>query len=241
MLHDSFNHSEARVLRLLPRALSDASDAWAEVIEDRPCKACLEGNAPKLGPTGSLPTDEGLVFIDIHHVTVPEIFTGFTTTVGITHAASGFCKSVRVRGKGDAHEAIELCCCYLNSVGRPVCWIHADNAHELKGTKVVLIARGKNIRITTTTVASSRKNRQEPQWTAVLAVVRKSLNGTTQSFWGWAFDHAEEGRNLMPSREPPHDCALGRLLSKDGQVVKPPGSFRRPPFVLCYPTLAPLW
>ena len=57
--------------------------------------------------------------------------------------------------------------------------------------------------------------------------------------WGWAWDHAEEGSNLMPSREPPNDCALGRLLSKDGAVVKPPGSFRRPFLCLCYPTIAP--
>ena len=49
----------------------------------------------------------------------------------------------------------------------------------------------------------------------------------------------EEGKALKPSREPPHDCALGRLLSTKDQVVKPPGSFRRPWLCLCYVTDAP--
>ena len=75
-----------------------------------------------------------------------------------------------------------------------------------------------------------------------MAATRKYLiqgKNAPFNFWAWAWDHAEEGRNLLPSREPPHDCALGRLLSKDGKVVKPPGSFRRPFFCLCYPTDAP--
>ncbi|MDC0525857.1 hypothetical protein OAO87_02565, partial [bacterium] len=238
-IHDSFNHAEARVLKLLPKALSDATDQWAEVIADGPCEACLRGNAPLLGPTGTLPTDEGLIFLDLHHVTVPELFTGFTITLGMTHAASGFAKSVRIGNKSQAHEAIELCLCYLNSVGRPCTWIHTDNAWELMGTKVIVMARGKNIRVTTTTVKSSRKNRQEPQWRAQFAVVRKLLVGLPFSLWGWASDHAEEGRALLPSRDAPHDCALGRLLSKGGVVVKPPGGFRRPFMCLGYVTEAP--
>jgi len=56
------------------------------------------------------------------------------TTVGCTHAASGFTKGARVKGKGDAHLAIELFLAYFNSVGVPITWLHADNANELKGT-----------------------------------------------------------------------------------------------------------
>ena len=43
----------------------------------------------------------------------------------------------------------------------------------------------------------------------------------------------------MPSRSPPYDCALGRLLSTATKTVKPRGAFRRPFGALCYPTDAP--
>ena len=46
------------------------------------------------------------------------------------------------------------------------------------------------------------------------------------------------GQGLIPSREPPHDCALGRLLSTDTKTVKPNGSHRRPFGSLCYPVVA---
>ena len=35
----------------------------------------------------------------------------------------------------------------------------------------------------------------------------------THNFTQWAWDHAEEGSNLRPSREPPFDCALLRDVS----------------------------
>ena len=240
-IHDSFNHSEARTLKLLHHALCDVPDWWSPIIVEMPCEACLRGDSKRIGPSGHLPDDEGLMFLDIHHVTLPEIFTGQTTTVGCTHARTGFCKSARVNGKGDAHLAIELFLSLFNALGRAITWIHCDNANELKGTKVVTICRAHSIRITTTTVNSSRKNRQEPQWRAQMAVVRKLLERAKApyNFWGWAWDDAEEGRSLMPSREPPHDCSLGRLLSSVDKVVKPAGSYRRPFMCLCYVTDAP--
>ena len=240
-IHDSFNHDEARVLKHLHHALCDVPLWWADMIEELPCDACLRGDSKRLGPTGALPKDDGLLFVDIHHMTVPEIFTGMTVTVGVTHARSGHTKTLRVHGKGDAHEALEVCFAYYNSTGNPITWLHADNAWELKGTKAVALCHSKNIRITTTTVNSSRKNRQEPKWRVLMAVARKYVvqGNVTFNFTQWAWDHAEEGSNLRPSREPPFDCALGRLLSHGNNTVKPPGSFRRPCFCLCYPTIAP--
>ena len=243
-LHDTFTHSEARVLKHLCDALSDAPEWWKHVIEDKPCPICLRANSSRLGPTGSLPRDDGLIYLDIHHVTVAELFTGRRTTVGSTHAKTTFCKSARVNGKGDAHEAIELMLAFYNSTGNAITWIHTDNAHELKGTKVVAMARSRNIRITTTTVDSSRKNLQEPTWRAQMNVTRTEIEGGKGNYtlWGKAWDHAEEGRNLKPSREAPFDCALGRLLTngnKSGAVIKPPGSFRRPFLCLGYITDAP--
>ena len=46
--------------------------------------------APLIGPTGPLPTDEGLLFLDIH-VTVPEIFTDMAALTDAARVARG-CK-----------------------------------------------------------------------------------------------------------------------------------------------------
>ena len=63
--------SEARVLRLLHHALSDWDEEGSKLVEDDlPCDTCLRGNAPHCGPTGRLPVDEGLFFVDTWHVNV---------------------------------------------------------------------------------------------------------------------------------------------------------------------------
>ena len=46
-----------------------------------------------------------------------------------------------LNSKGEAHHGIELIIAFFNSNGEKITWIHADNAQELKGTKVVEIAR----------------------------------------------------------------------------------------------------
>ena len=80
--------------------------------------------------------------------------------------------------------AIEIILAFFNSVGRAITWIHTDGAHELKGTKVVPLARAKNIRITTTTVGSSRKNRQEPQWRVLMMKSRVGIEGGLSAMQG---------------------------------------------------------
>eukprot|EP00966_Prymnesium_polylepis_P248015 5734868-Prymnesium_polylepis.1 len=81
----------------------------------------------------------------------------------------------------------------------------------------------------------------EPTWRTLSAKSRHHLvqGRMPFNFHAWAWDHSEEGACLRPSRSPPHDCALGRLLSTSKLTVKPPGAFRRPLFCLCYPTVAP--
>ena len=243
-IHRSFVHAEDRVLRHLPDALGDADADWLAAMKEHvtkpPCEACITGNAPRLGPSGSLPRDEGLIFLDVMHVSIPCMFTGFKIVVGVTHAASGKRKTVRVGGKDQAHLAMEIILAYFNSVGKPVTWIHTDGANELKGSNMVPLARSKNIRITTTIKNRSRQNPQEPSWRAQMAGCRKTLRqgNLPVCFWGTAWDDAEEGQSLAPSREPPHDCSLGRLLSTDAKTIKPNGSHRRPFGSLCYPVTA---
>lgn len=128
------------------------------------------GELSQLAAVAGVTQGEVLAKHAVTHQFLHDTISSFTT-----HARTGFCKSVRVDGKGDAHLAIELMLSFFSSLQRAVTWIHADNANELKGTKVLTICRGKSIRITTTTVNSSRKNRQEPQWRAQMAVVRKFL------------------------------------------------------------------
>ena len=241
LLHSAFNHSDARVLRFLCDALSDAEPWWATVIEETPCEACITGNASRLGASGSLPRTEGLIFLDIWHYTIPDIISGCRTVVGVTHAASGKRKSVKVKTKGEAHLAMEVIIAYFQSVGKPVTWIHTDNAPELKGSEMVPLARSKSIRITTSVVGRSRQNPQEPSWRAQSTSTRKNLEQSRlpDNFWGPAWDDAEDASDLVPSRTAPHDCRLGRLLSTADKVVKPAGSYRRAFGSLCYPTLAP--
>ena len=240
-LHNAFDHAEARVLRLLVHAICDAEPWWAELIVEKPCEACITGDASRLGPSGSLPRTEGLVFLDIWHYTIPDIITGCKTVVGVTHAASRKRKSVKVKTKGDAHLAMEIIIAYFESVGKPITWIHTDAAPELKGSEMVPLARRKNIRITTTVVGRSRQNPQEPSWRAQSTSTRKNLEQSRlpDNFWGPAWDDAEDASDLIPSRAAPHDCALGRLLSTADKTIKPAGGYRRAFGSLCYPTLAP--
>ena len=84
-------------------------------------------------------------------------------------------------------------------------------------------------------------NAQEPQWRVGAHDMRTEFaqGKMPYEFHEYAYAHGEEGRMLLPSREPPHHCKLGKLLSSSGTVVKPPGSHRRPWGCLCYPTDAP--
>ena len=80
-VEDAFNHGEQRVLEHLVDALADAEPWWKQTIKDNPagpCDACLTGRASLLGPTGQLPQDEGMLYIDFYHCNVPAIFTGNT-------------------------------------------------------------------------------------------------------------------------------------------------------------------
>ena len=234
-LHRISNHSTARNLRHLHHAWADVEPWMCELIEDdKPCEDCLTGDAPKLGPSGSLPTDEGLVFVDICHVTVKAYPGGERNIIGFKHAASRFVKTVRLLRKSQSCEAFELAAAFFNSVGRPIKWIHCDGAYELRGTGVGTLAKKYNWRITMTKVSSSRQNPIEPDWRYLMKGTRIALRGMPYEFWGWAFDHVEEGRALEPEREPPHGCRLEGLLKE-----KPRGLHRRPMFCLGYVAVTP--
>jgi len=243
-LHRSFNHSVYRVIRCLPDALSDADQCWVdELRDDVPCDSCLRGDAPLLGPTGSLPKQHGLLFGDIWHVNQSALITGERIVLGTTHAADGFGKSVRLPAKSAAIDGIKLILAFYNTTSHPTTWLHFDNADELKGTAVVELCASRGIRITTTQVGRSRQNRQEPQWRVARKVICTDLcmaggpgGCLPYEFWGPAWDHCEQGRYLTPSKDPPHTCPLGKLLGE-----KPKGAFRRPFGCLCYPTDAPRW
>ena len=86
-------------------------------------------------------------------------------------------------------------------------------------------------------------NIQEPSWRADARAMRFNLTQSKlpYNFYGDAYDDGEQAGNLLPSRAPPHDCALGRLLSTPSKKVKPKGAFKRPFGALCYPTVAPRW
>ena len=238
-LHRITAHSEPRVVRKLHCAWADAEEWMSDRVSDEPCEQCLQGDAARLGPSGSLPTVDGLVFIDVHHTNVEPHDRSGRNVLGVKHAKSGFTKTVRMERKSDSADAIMLCYVYFKSIGKPWTWIHCDGANDLKGTKVGALAKKHGWRITTTNVNSSNQNPIEPEWRWFGAVMRKAMamehfRGVPYEFWCYIWDHEEEGRNLKPSREPPHDCRLGRLLDD-----KPKGMHRRPALCLCYVVEAP--
>ena len=196
-----------------PTPSATPSHGGPSVIEEKPCEACITGDASRLGPSGSLPRTEGLVFLDIWHYTIPDIITGCRTVVGVTHAASRKRKSVKVKTKGEAHLAMEIIIAYFESVGKPITWIHTDNAPELKGSEMVPLARRKNIRITTTVVGRSRQNPQEPSWRAQSTSTRKNLEQSRlpDNFWGPAWDDAEDASDLIPPA--PHHTTARSVAS----------------------------
>jgi len=224
----------------LQDAWCDAPSSWTTDVlkgtKEALCEACIRANAPRASPNGSLPAFEGLCFLDIWHISEAAYFGGQKTVVGVTHSTSGLVKSVPVLRKSQAADAMRIIIHYFNSVGKPITWIHTDGAHELKGAGMIELANEHKIRITTSNVGNSRQNKQEPTWRATCAAMRTELaqSGLPHSFWLHAFSHAEQGRNIRPSRTAPFDTRLDRLLGR-----KPKGAYRRPFGCLCYVQDAP--
>jgi len=240
--HDSFNHGEQRVLECLQHALSDIEPWMVQCIKQNPigpCDACLKGKAPKVGPSGSLPQSENLIFIDFYHCNVPAIFTGNTARLTSKHAGkSKFVKSVGCSKKSDAPQALELILAFYNSKGCPIGHCHSDCANELRAGGVAPLAAKHKIRITTNVAGVSNHNGVEPIHRVGRDVVCTALALAKlplcfhELCWAWF----EDGHALKPSREAPHDCSLGRLV---GNGHKPKGCHRRPFGGLGYLTEAP--
>ena len=169
------NHSEARVVKHMADAWSDVPEWCKSLILDSPCDACLTGNAPRIGPSGQTPQDEGLAYIDLWHTQVPGIFSGNKTRLVLKHAKTGFVAAVAIDKKSDAPEAYLLKLAYFNSIGRPLTWNHADNAPELIAGKMIKIAREHLIRFTTTVPGVGRTNAVEPINRVAGKVVRRLL------------------------------------------------------------------
>ena len=173
-----------------------------------PCDACPKGRAPLLGPTGQLPQDEGLVFIDFYHCDVPAIFTGNMARLTSKHAGkSKFVKSISCKRKSDAPQAVEIILAFYNSKGCDVSHLHCDCAPKLKAGGVAPLPAKHRIRITINVKSISRSNGIEPIHRVGSDVVRAILAGALLPLcfhdlaWAWWKD----GHALKPSRQAPHD------------------------------------
>ena len=191
-----------------------------------PCEACLKAEAPKIGPTGSLPQDETLGFLDIWHCSVPAIFTGNRARIAFKHAGkSKFFKSTGCGRKSEAPEGVQLILAYFSSNGVSIHWIHSDCAPELKSGGVGEMCKERSIRVTTNVPGTSRANGVEPMFRVGRMVVAKLLARSLLPlcFHELAWCYFEEGQALKPSREPPHDCSLGRACSAPSRPSRSAG------------------
>ena len=174
LVHRIAGHGRRRDLLHLSEAWSDAS--WSkELFEgkaEETCEACFRANRPKSSPGGELPTAQGLYYMDIWHVSLPAHFGGERTVIGITHAATGFNKTVGIKYKSQAADAMHVMLAFCNASGQPIKWLHTNNAPELKGAGMIEIANNHQIRITTSTVGNSQQNLMEPNWRANTAAMR---------------------------------------------------------------------
>ena len=242
--HDIFNHSEHRVLQNIHHAIGDAEEWWADVIRNNnntPCEACLRAEAPKLGPTGKLPQDKGLGFLDIWHCNVPSITNGNRIRIGFKLADdSKFFKSVGLARKSEAPDAFLLILAFLASLGVVITWIHTDCAPELKSGGLGKIAKEGKMRVTTNVPGTSRANGIEPIFRVGRKVVATLLERARLplAFHEYAWAYFEQGHALRPSRGPPHDCSLGRLLARVDEKLKATAAWRRPFGCLSYATIA---
>ena len=108
-LHNCWVHREGRSLHHLCDALEDIPPEWCRIICDNvACDVCLRANSPRLGPSGGLPRVDGLFYIDVFHMTMPDMIFKCQLLLGITHSTSNFRKSVRMKSKKDAPEAIQV-------------------------------------------------------------------------------------------------------------------------------------
>ena len=242
--HQILNHSEHRVCKHILDAWCDAEPWWSEYMTDGPCGDCLLGDAPALGPTGSLPQDDGLMFVDMWFCNVPSIHGRRKCRLVSVRPKTKMFKSIPLSKKSDGADGIEHLLAHYNSMGCPVSWIHCDQANDLRAGGVTPLAKKHSIRITTNVAGQSRHNGVEPYNRTMARGARILLKQgrLPLDFREQAEDYWQEGQGLKPSRTPPHDCALGRTLTlgrKDGTVVKPPGSHRRPFACLCVVSSCP--
>ena len=96
--------------------------------------------------------------MDMYHTQVPSLWKGNKTVVGFTHSISRLFRSYTVSKKSQAPDVYELHIAFCSAKGIAFTWCRVDGAHELKGTKIVPIAKQHAFRITTNTPGSSRQN-----------------------------------------------------------------------------------
>ena len=74
----------------------------------------MRANRPRSSPGGELPTAQGLYYMDIWHISLPAHFGGERTVIGVTHAATGFNKTVGIKYKSQAADAMHVMLAFCN-------------------------------------------------------------------------------------------------------------------------------
>jgi hypothetical protein len=219
-LHRTFGHKALREMKKLPKALADFPEEWYKLLKDEVCDACLRADAPRLGPTGHFPKDDGLLVFDAWHTPVPCYFGGQRIMIGFTHYTTKVRKSYRVNSIGnDAMTIIDAAFTYFNHLlgkrndGSKITWIHSDRAWPLtqKAEVHALASRTYGSRITTSAPNKHRGNPQEGTWKVNATGTRRNLmqadirdvntGKLDPRWWALAWEEWEEVNNLLPRRD----------------------------------------
>jgi len=140
ILHTRFGHRNARALRQVPTASSDAPDAWRAAIDSiahRSCDACERGKAHQIHSTRRAPPTQApgdLVSFNILDACMPHRHGAQRNAIVFTDHYSGFKKAYLLRAKSDAPEALDRFLNFCRSKGVIVRRLHRDGAREFLDT-----------------------------------------------------------------------------------------------------------
>ena len=180
-LHNRFNGRSYHVLRNLVSCGLPVPRDWSRALKHPPrhhCDSCLRSRADKIPSRSHVPPvkEPGHISYDIFEMGVRHMFGGQRYVIGFHDAYSTLNKVYLLSSKSHAPQAIELFYAWARSLGVSIKRLHADNAKELTGPKLVAAWAARGVRVTACAPHEPRGNgMMERQWRTIGNDTRHSL------------------------------------------------------------------